>query len=46
MGLDKDDVLYIHHPSGKKEKFKMMPAEQRNILFEFKENNNPVDKAG
>lgn len=42
----KDDVLYIHHPSGKKEKFKMMPAAQRNILFEFKENKNPVDKAG
>ncbi len=42
----KDDELYIHHPSGKKEKFKMMPAEQRNMLFDFKGNEIPAQKAG
>ena len=42
----KNDELYIIHPSGKKEKFKMFPLAMRKLLFEIKEDEISVNKAG
>lgn len=33
----KDDQIFVVHPSGKKEKYRMMPAEIRDALFSLKE---------
>lgn len=33
----KDDCLFIHHPSGRKEKYRMFPTEVRTQLFDLKE---------
>lgn len=42
----KDDILYIRHPSGRKEKFRMLPAKMRELLFEIKENQTATVKVG
>lgn len=42
----KNDQLFILHPSGRKEKFRMFPAEVRKQLFEIKEEEIPAIKAG
>lgn len=42
----KGDELYILHPSGKKEKFRMLPASVRSKLFEIREEDFLPAKAG
>ena len=42
----KDDCMYIVHPSGKKEKFRMLPAEIRNMLFNSELQEAAAMKAG
>ena len=42
----KDDCMYIIHPSGKKEKFRMLPAGIRNMLFNSELQEVAATKAG
>lgn len=42
----KDDCMYIVHPSGKKEKFRMLPAGIRNMLFNSELQEAAAIKAG
>jgi hypothetical protein len=42
----KDDCMYIVHPSGKKEKFRMLPAGIRNMLFNSELQEAAAMKAG
>lgn len=42
----KNDSLYIHHPSGRKEKFRMLPAKMREMLFKVEEKQKPTAKVG
>lgn len=41
----KDDQIFVVHPSGKKEKYRMMPAEIRDELFSLKEEDFMAVKA-
>ena len=42
----KDDDMFIIHPSGKKEKFRMLPADIRNMLFNYELQETAAVKAG